>query len=93
METHISLNIFQTLNIFNWKALISIIILLFRYILILIKYFNHSLWDPYGIHWLQEYCNILQVTFFIYYISVSWILGIEIPEDGVNEYETGRSNT
>jgi hypothetical protein len=57
------------------------------------KYFNHSLWDPYGIHWLHEYCNVLRVAFFMCYISVSFILGIKIPEDRVNEYETDRSDT
>ena len=44
----------------------------FWYIILLKCHFNHSLWNRRGVHYLQEYHNIIWITSVICYISVTF---------------------
>ena len=35
-------------------------------------HFNHSLWNARGLHYLQQYCNVIWITFVIHYNLVSF---------------------
>lgn len=87
MTTH------KFLNIFNSNVILNVTVFCSDTLNLKKIYFNNSSRSPYSIHWLQQHCNILRVTIFIYYISVSCNLVIELPEGGLNDCERSKCDT